>query len=280
MFLREKSNETISHRGQFDVVVYTDGSAEAGVRNGGAGWNITEWGGRVREEKAPAGALCSSYICEVTAMSKACDSMQDTVGQDILILTDSKALVTCLTKGRPDRKGGMEELRTKLIEVRRRNNRLAIQWIPSHCGTPGNERADDLANQARCLPQEEVPVWFEAAKGEIRREVCVGPVKSERFRKIYSWKATRTKHSRQWQATVAQLRSGHCPTDPYYSHRIGKTDSNLCDDCGEAWCKDHWWRCDRWRATRERMNIHDESFLNDDDRVIEFLEKSHPQWLK
>ena len=32
---------------------------------------------------------------------------------------------------------------------------IVLQWIPSHCGLPGNERADSLANQTHELNQIE-----------------------------------------------------------------------------------------------------------------------------
>ena len=36
--------------------------------------------------------------------------------------------------------------------------RIRLQWVPSHCGLDGNEKADTLAKEAAALPQEDVPV--------------------------------------------------------------------------------------------------------------------------
>ena len=33
-----------------------------------------------------------------------------------------------------------------------------MQWVPSHCGLPGNERADVLAGEASALPQDSIPI--------------------------------------------------------------------------------------------------------------------------
>ena len=38
------------------------------------------------------------------------------------------------------------ELTNKLADLSKQK-RVALQWIPAHCGIPGNERADELAKQ-------------------------------------------------------------------------------------------------------------------------------------
>ena len=39
---------------------------------------------------------------------------------------------------------------------------VTLCWIPSHCGTEGNEEADRLANLGAKLPQEDAPVSYES----------------------------------------------------------------------------------------------------------------------
>ena len=45
-----------------------------------------------------------------------------------------------------------------LLELSSDGHRVLLQWIPSHCGIPGNERADQLAKDATALTQEDAPV--------------------------------------------------------------------------------------------------------------------------
>ena len=36
--------------------------------------------------------------------------------------------------------------------------RVHLQWVPSHCGIDGNERAYTVTKEAAALPQTQVPV--------------------------------------------------------------------------------------------------------------------------
>ena len=47
--------------------------------------------------------------------------------------------------------------------------KIIFQWVPSHVGTPGNERADTLAKEATTLDQRDIGVNIETAKAQIKR---------------------------------------------------------------------------------------------------------------
>ena len=84
--------------------VWTDGSATAGVLDGGAGVLI-EWpDGSTHEISAPAGALCSSYRAEMVALREALGYLRDHPAHTdseslIVVCTDSQAALSALRSG-------------------------------------------------------------------------------------------------------------------------------------------------------------------------------------
>ena len=144
----DAKNEAISiiSNSVADLVIYTDGSAAEGTRNGGAGFVVTR--GSPADPKVlhsasiKGSAITSSFEEEREDFGAAlkwiensnCDP--DTV---IMICTDSQSLATALEGDGPD----TSDLSLTLEFLR---CPIKIQCIPGHMGIPGSELADRAAN--------------------------------------------------------------------------------------------------------------------------------------
>ena len=123
-----------------------------------------------------------------------------------------------------------------------RGQRVHMQWVPAHCGLPGNERADALDREASALPQHETRIdtgtvqkavarsatatwqrswpdggWFHAIMGNR----LPGPVEEE---------------DRLASVDAHQLRAGHWSCSEQYLHRIGRRPTPGCERCNDAEC--------------------------------------------
>ena len=84
--------------------VWTDGSAEGGVTNGGAGALIEFPDGETAELREAAGRLCSSYRAEMVALRAALTHLRDHPAHDedpVVLCTDSQAALAKLRRGPP-----------------------------------------------------------------------------------------------------------------------------------------------------------------------------------
>ena len=84
--------------------VFTDGSAENAVRNGGSGAYIRRSDGTTSSLSIPAGDLSSSYRAEVHALKAATELLieEDCNQQNIVLLSDSLSALQSLTNGPTD----------------------------------------------------------------------------------------------------------------------------------------------------------------------------------
>ncbi|GFR87311.1 Gag-Pol polyprotein [Elysia marginata] len=121
-----------------------------------------------------AGRHGSSFRAEAMVLTTALRWLDEgKKGGNLLILTDSQALVRKLERGAEKSISELENETWRLIYrvARRDNTRLHIQWIPGHCGVDGNEEADRLANQGQMLDQFDTAIDFTSAKNVVRKHV-------------------------------------------------------------------------------------------------------------
>ena len=224
---------------------WTDGSAAGGVLNGGAGAFIEEPGGATHALRAPAGHLCSSFRAELTALQSALAHLIDhpTHPEDpIVICTDSQSALSSLRAGPAEQTTPMGvQIWRDLTTLAQGNRQIHLQWIPSHCGILGNEKADELAKEASALPQEQVPldvttVSRAAARAARAEYVKAWPAGWYRLLMAECLPPPIPTGNREAAVEVHQLRAGHWSGSRQYLHRIGKCPSRDCAACSSAAC--------------------------------------------
>ena len=101
--------------------------------------------------------------------------------------------------------------------------RVTLQWIPSHCGIPGNEIADRLAKEGATKEQPLVPITFLHKKKMIQLLRRPLPPTRDDYCGL----------SRPEQVIILRLRTGHnrLRNHMYTKFNIGTT--ALCT-CGQA----------------------------------------------
>ena len=63
------------------------------------------------------------------------------------------------------------------------SNMVTLLWVPTHCDIPGNEKADELANQGSEMNQEGVPVTHAIVKAKIKASTW--PINHQRAKQAY-----------------------------------------------------------------------------------------------
>ncbi|KAF0302289.1 Ribonuclease HI [Amphibalanus amphitrite] len=196
--------------------IWSDGSADAGVRRGGGGAVIFTASGETLEVEVAAGDLCSSTRAELFALRAALERVRDEPSPAPLVAcSDSRAALSLLSAGAAAQTTtiGAAIWRTLLDIAERRQ--VTLQWVPAHCGLAENERADALAKQAATLPQGAVPSDARSLTRAVHRTAT---------------------QDRKAAISVHQLRAGHWGRSLQYLHRIGRHPSVACLQCPDKRC--------------------------------------------
>ena len=204
-----------SYPGEAWVQVYTDGSATQAVTDGGAGVYLRYPDGQTETVAMPTGKHCSNYSAEVQALMAAASVVQRASSefQQVVFLTDALSVLEALSNNKEPHL--MEALQS-ISESRR----VVLQWVPAHCGVPGNEAADRLAKKGARESQPDRDLTY--------REKCT-LIKTARKPAIE--KDDYHRLTRQEQVLLIRLRTGHNRLNSHMFRKLGLAPSPNCS-CG------------------------------------------------
>ena len=128
--------------GEDEVIFYTDGSVQRGIRSGW-GYTAAYRGTTVQEASGATGLTTSSMCMEIKAITEGLKWLGESQHSKATFLTDSKSTLDKIETG------SLYADWVKTIQDTQTISRL--QWIfcPGHAGVKGNERADQLAGSAK-----------------------------------------------------------------------------------------------------------------------------------
>ena len=202
--------------------VYTDGSATEAVKDGGSGIFIKFASGNLKRISIPAGHTCSNYKAELLAIQTALDSLEDLElnKRNIVLFTDSLSALQGLDSDRDDLT--LQKIKQSLSKLGEERN-IVLQWIPAHCGIPGNEEAAKLAKiGSETIEDQPSSLTYAEVKTKWNND----------------WKKNHSDYSmgkdamhsmeREQQKTIFLLRTGHGCLRAHL-HKQGKTDSPYCN---------------------------------------------------
>ena len=101
-----------------------------------------------------------------------------------------------------------------------------IQWIPSHCGLEGNERADQIAKQGVDQEQPQSNTSYQEIKTILNKEM------NDKWNSQHpgaNKKDSINKLSREGQVKIFRLRTGHCRLRSHLYKKFKIGDTSLCN---------------------------------------------------
>jgi ribonuclease HI len=224
--------------GDFPTHVYTDGSVLDGSASGSF---FFEDSGATDFFRLPFST--SSTTAELVAIREALQRAKaDNLGRPLLVIVDSKSALQALYGA------GHKSANPLLVEdihdcIRQLDGKVRFQWAPSHVGIPGNERADQLANQAHideCRTVTSVHpstrdfrpkvkaygkvlhrCWWRGLDGTFRHSIDSSLPRPLRFKGPVN---------RRYETVVHRLRVGSVVTPRLLFH-MGKVPSGDCTEC-------------------------------------------------
>ena len=227
--------------------VYTDGSAFKGHFRAGCGARIEFCDKTCKELSEPCGTYCDNFEAEAMAIQHAIQKLMETYesnpekSRDCVVFSDSLSVLQTLDHENYSSK----TIRNLALQIssflEKHTPTLYLQWIPSHCGIEGNERADILAKRGALMIQPERCVSQETIKQILKSNRTIewhnNWAKSEKGRAMFKYFPVPNKKDpinfleRKDQVAIFRLRSNHTQLNAHLS-RILKDHNPSCSLCG------------------------------------------------
>lgn len=214
--------------------MYTDGSAEEAVQNGGAGIYIKYPSGEEEKHAFATGTYSSNYKAESEAIKTGANILKQKELKQVQVVffTDAKSVLQAL-EGKRDI--ALNDLMTSLALLCTECT-VVLQWIPSHCGIAGNEIADNLAKEGAKQYQEDKTTSYEEAKAIIKNtQRKLWLTNHQHYNKNDPYHLL----NRQHQVIIFRLRTGHCKLRHHLFNKFGIGESDQCPCNAAAMTVDH-----------------------------------------
>ncbi|XP_045161045.2 uncharacterized protein LOC123525949 [Mercenaria mercenaria] len=195
--------------------VYTDGSASAAIKGGGARIFILYTSGRSETSSIPTGRHCTNYRAEVEAIKQAIILIEESPESctNVVIFTDALSVLQALENSKQT---SISRALFSLCKTRV----VSLQWIPAHCGVPGNENADRLAKLGATDNQPQNAITHEEKVTMIKALTKPRPTKDD-YHLLERWE----------QVIIFRLRTGHNRLNAHMCTKLKLSPSPMCP-CG------------------------------------------------
>ena len=205
--------------------VYTDGSADEAVRNGGAGVFIKLPHQPPISHSYATGEMSTNFRAEAIALHRALETLEtlESLPPQVVVLTDCLSILQLLQN--PARGDSTISDIRNLLNILSNRVRVVLQWIPAHCGIPGNEKADSLAKEGTRKEQFHHRISYSEAKTLIKNKYSKNWSNSNQDRTIVNDNIA--KLDRKGQTILFRLRTGHCRLNAHM-YKIAISDSPNC----------------------------------------------------
>ena len=239
--------------------IYTDGSKQED-RRAGAAFYVSELG--VKK------SFRLSTVCimraELVAILLALDWLESFTSMSAVIFVDSLCALNSL-ENICFNSALVAEILYKLELLKLKDINVYFEWIPSHCGIPGNEIVDNLAKEGSL--KERVDVVIPLSKDELFNHMKMiyktiwqaqweGSIKGRYLFDIQS-KVDKTINlkglSRKDEKIIHQFRLGQCKLN-HYLFTINQHENGLCSSCSEPETIEHFLlNCSKYNFERSVM---------------------------
>ena len=226
--------------------IYTDGSATPGKGLAGAGVSCNLF-----KRALPAGKLGCNYDGEVAAIYAALkelvlnEPLYEMIDK-IVILSDCRSALQAISSPQAGN-GTVVDIRTLihgLQECIKKKKTLVLQWVPSHCDLPGNEKADELAKLGATKDQPNNRIPLHTVKTHLSART------RDQIRKAWktegrgkNWPPLQTKmEKRSVEVAKFRLDTGHDLLGKHL-HRLNITKDDKCKFCKKVLNRSHLFRC-------------------------------------